>query len=68
MSVVLCLIAMSGSFKPCPVKVQTIILPLEILPCLISCKAPVTEVADAGSQKTPSAEASSFLSTQYFFI
>ena len=49
-----CAIAVSGSFKPLPVKVQTILLPSGILPEAISFKAPAREAAEAGSQKIPS--------------
>ena len=48
-----CLIAVSGSFRPLPVTVQTITEPSAILPALISRIAPPIEAADAGSTNTP---------------
>jgi len=49
-----CFMAISGSLMPLPVKVQTMVLPSGIFPVLMSCKAPANEVAEAGSQNTPS--------------
>src|SRR3989338_8127950 len=49
-----CFMAVSGSFKPWPVKTQTIVEPSGILPALCNFKVPATEAAEAGSQKMPS--------------
>ena len=56
----LCAIAVSGSFRPWPVSVQTMVLPSPITPRSRSFSTPAIEVADAGSQKMPSVSASSF--------
>ena len=55
-----CLIAVSGSFKPCPVKVHTATLPEGILPSFQSWISPAKEAAEAGSQNTPSCSANNF--------
>ena len=49
------LIALSGSFKPLPVKIQTIFD--HALTVSLTFISPVTEAADAGSANTPSQEA-----------
>src|SRR5262245_15320666 len=48
------LIAFSGSFKPCPVSVQTRRSPFLKKPFLDNFKTPAMEAAEAGSQKYPS--------------
>ena len=51
------LIALSGSFKPFPVKIQTIFAPGLI--CDLTFISPATEAAEAGSAKIPSLDARS---------
>lgn len=53
------LIAVSGSFKPCPVNVQTTVSPFLNIPFLCIFITPAKDAADAGSQNTPSFEARS---------
>src|SRR5579885_2726788 len=45
--------AVSGSFKPCPVRVQTTVEPGLSLPVAPYLIAPATEAAEAGSAKIP---------------
>src|SRR5580658_1555043 len=47
--------AVSGSFRPCPVSVQTTIDPGLSRPAAAYLSSPATEAADAGSAKTPPA-------------
>ena len=53
-------IAISGSFNPCPVSVQTIVEFVAIFPFSRSRKTPATDTAEAGSQKIPSFSANNF--------
>jgi len=51
--------ALSGSFKPWPVRVQTTVSPAAMTPCFFIFMAPARLAALAGSQNTPSLEATS---------
>ena len=52
-------IALSGSFKPFPVKVQVIVAPSLTRPFLLALIKPATDAALAGSHRTPSVLANS---------
>src|SRR5512141_872627 len=52
-----CAMALSGSFRPCPVSVQTSRCPLRKNPSVPNFITPATEAAEAGSQKIPSVSA-----------
>jgi len=49
--------ALSGSFRPCPVRVQTSLCPARKNPSAPNFITPAIEAADAGSQKIPSVSA-----------
>ena len=51
------LIAVSASFKPCPVSVHTTVSPSCKTPAWCNFATPATDAADAGSQNTPSVAA-----------
>src|SRR6185503_10951048 len=55
----LCAMATSGSFRPCPVRVHTMVLPSPTFPSSRSFSKPASAMAEAGSQKMPSVWASS---------
>ena len=46
--------AVSGSFRPCPVRTQTTVALLSSRPSRTSYRIPATLAADEGSQKIPS--------------
>jgi len=58
-SILACFIAMSGSFKPCPVRTHTTSSPGNLF-SFKSFFTPAHEAAEAGSTNTPSFEANSF--------
>ena len=51
--------AQSGSLRPLPVTVQTMVWPGSTLPCSAAFSRPATDAAEAGSTKTPSCAANS---------
>ena len=56
--------ALSGSFSPWPVKVQTIVSPGRKKPSLDDFTTPAMGAAEAGSQKTPSHSATSLYASR----
>jgi hypothetical protein len=51
------LIALSGSFNPCPVIVAVTMLPAGIFPAFTHAANPAKQAAEAGSTKIPSVRA-----------